>query len=699
MPARTSRCLPFFLLAACLGAVLIPSALAPVRAQVAVGPTPVRTAARDTRLDWWREARFGMFIHFGLYAVPAGEWNGRTDYGEWIRNNAKIPLDTYDQFRARFNPEAFDAAAWARQARRAGMRYLVITTKHHDGFGLFDSKQTDFTVMSTPFHRDLLKELADACRREGLRIGWYYSIMDWHHPDYLPRRDWEKDRSSDGADFERYVAYMKAQLRELLTNYGPIDVLWFDGEWERTWTPARGKDLYAYVRSLQPGIVINNRVGKSGGTFGRSGEAERLGDFGTPEQEVPATGTPGVDWETCMTMNRNWGYNRADKDFKSAPDLIRMLADIASKGGNLLLNVGPTSEGVFPQESVERLDAIGRWMSVNGESIYGTQASPFTRLPWGRATQKRLPGGVTRLYLHVFKWPADGRLVVDDLLNLPTRAFLLSDLKERELQTSRSDTALVLSVPKDAPDPTDSVVVLDVVGRPDVNLAPTISAAADIFTDALVVSITLDRDNVEIHYTLDSRPVTALSPLVAGSVVLSSTVVVNARAYRAGLPVSPQVSRLFRKVVPRPAAPITNPEPGLRFECVEGDFQSLPDFGAVKPAASGTAAGFDLSKRTREAQFALRFRGYVRVPKPGVYTFFVLSDDGSKLWIGDTPIVDNDGVHSAREASGSVALAAGLHPIAVAMFERSGGFDLAVSYSGPGLARQPIPAAALYRDP
>ncbi len=414
-------------------------------------------AARDTRMDWWREARFGMFIHWGLYAIPAGEWQGRTDFGEWIRNNAKIPLDLYDQFRARFNPTAYDADAWVRMAKGAGMKYIVITTKHHDGFALFDSKQGDFDVMATPYRRDIIKALVEACRRHGVRVGFYHSIMDWHHPDYLPRRDWEKDRPATGADFERYVVYMKAQLRELLTNYGPIDILWFDGQWESTWTASHGRDLYAYVRSLQPTIVINNRVG------GKSG------DFGTPEQEIPATGQPGLDWETCMTMNGNWGYNRADRNFKPTSVLVRNLVDIASKGGNFLLNVGPEADGRFPAESVERLAAIGRWMSKYGASIHGTEASPFAKLPWGRATRRALPGNATRLYLHVFDWPADGELVVGGLLNQPRRAFVLGDAGERALRVERRADGVAVSLPSIAPDAIDSVIVLDIDGSPTVS--------------------------------------------------------------------------------------------------------------------------------------------------------------------------------------------------------------------------------------
>jgi alpha-L-fucosidase len=487
---------------------------------------------------------------------------------------------------------------------------------------------------------------------------------------------------------------MKAQLKELLSGYGTIDVLWFDGQWEPTWTAARGLDLYRYVRSLQPAIVINNRVGKSSGGTGESGQ---VGDFGTPEQEVPATGTPGLDWETCMTMNGNWGYNRADKRFKPAPELVRTLVDVASKGGNFLLNVGPDAEGQFPQESVERLQQIGEWMSANGESIYGTESSPFPKLPWGRATRKRLAGGVTRLYLHVFDWPKDGRLVVEGLLNLPRRAFLLTDASERALTLARNGEDLVVAVPAVPPSPIDSVVVIDVDGRADVNVPPAISAPAEIFTDALPVTITLDRDDVAIRYTVDSKPPTDVSPAVAGPVVLTSTAAITAQAFRNGRPVSPSVSRVFRKVTPIPAAAIANAVPGLKFTCVEGEFKTLPDFAAMKPAAEGTTEAFDLARRTRDAGFALRFRGYIRVPKTGIYTFSLKSDDGSRLWIGDYLVVDNDGVHGSREQSGAVALAEGLQPVTVAMFDQGGGFDLEVSYQGPGVARQRIPASVLFR--
>lgn len=450
---------------AAAGPAAKPTAAQPQKVAGPTVPAPAKATPVD-RLAWWRAARFGLFIHWGLYAVPAGEWAGRTDHGEWIRHNGKIPLDIYDRFRFEFDPAAFDPLTWVRMAKHAGMRYIVMTTKHHDGFALFDSKVSTFSVMSTPFKRDVIRELVAACRTEGMRVGFYYSIMDWHHADYLPRRDWETDRPTDGADFERYVRFMKSQLRELLTNYGPIDVLWFDGQWEGTWNTDHGRDLYQFVRRLQPNIVINNRVGPIGGDLGKGDARRALGDFGTPEQEVPATGIPGLAWETCLTMNRNWGYNRADKDFKSTKTLVRTLVDVASKGGNLLLNVGPDADGRVPPASVERLAAIGRWMHVNEESIRGTSASPFPALPWGRATMKPRGAG-TRVYLHVFDWPADGKLHVDGLLNRPTRAFLLGLGPSSPLTMSTAEAGrLTIDLPADAPDSTDTVVVIDLPGRP-----------------------------------------------------------------------------------------------------------------------------------------------------------------------------------------------------------------------------------------
>jgi len=421
--------------------------------------------SKDERMEWWRDARFGMFIHWGLYAIPAGEWNGKQipGIGEWIMERADIPVSEYEKLAGQFNPVKFNANEWVRIAKNAGMKYIVITSKHHDGFCLWDSQVSEYDVMdASPYKRDILKALSKACKKHKIKLCFYHSIMDWHHPDaQAPFYPNYNDRNRTNPNFADYAEnYMKPQLKELIDNYGPLGVLWFDGEWIKDWTEPQGKDLYNYVLSLQPNIIINNRVGKGRkGMEGLSKSEDDAGDFGTPEQQIPAKGLPGVDWESCMTMNDTWGYKSFDHNWKSTEDLIRKLADIASKGGNFLLNVGPTAEGLIPEPSVERLTAIGEWMDINAESVYGTAASPIGEVPWGRCTAK--PG---KLYLHVFDWPTNGRLAVPGLLEFKVKkAYLLADKKHKRLPLVLvSQNEMMLTVPEAAPDPINSVVVLEV---------------------------------------------------------------------------------------------------------------------------------------------------------------------------------------------------------------------------------------------
>lgn len=404
---------------------------------------------RNARMQWWRDARFGMFIHWGIYSIPAGIWKGKEypSIGEWIMLEARIPVADYARLAARFNPVKFDAEEWVRIAENAGMKYIVITSKHHDGFAMFRSKASSYNIYdATPFKRDPLQELAAACKKRGIRLGFYYSqAQDWYHPGGgSVVGPWDPAQEGSMDDYISNVAV--PQVREILTNYGKVSILWWDTPVGMT--PERTTELAA-LAALQPGIITNDRLG-----------GEVPGDVSTPEQSIPADGIPGRDWETCMTVNDTWGYKSTDNNWKSTETLVRNLIDIASKGGNYLLNVGPTAEGLFPQPIIERFNAIGEWMKVNGEAIYATGASPFSKqLQWGRCTRK----GST-LYLHVFDWPANRELSVP-LGNDVKTAYLLSD-RGSALKCSRSAGGIDISVPAVAPDPIASVIVLEIAGEP-----------------------------------------------------------------------------------------------------------------------------------------------------------------------------------------------------------------------------------------
>jgi alpha-L-fucosidase len=407
-------------------------------------------AERDRRMAWFREARFGMFIHWGLYAVPAGTWKGEQipGIGEWIMNRARIPVAEYEQLTKQFNPVKFNAREWAKVARDAGQRYMIITAKHHDGFAMFNSTQTGYDIVeSTPYGKDPMKDLAEACAEVGIRFGFYYSqMLDWHDPN-ARGNNW--DYPSEGEkDFQKYLdEVVKPHLRDLLTNYGPICMIWFD---IGTPTAEQAQQLKDLVRELQPDTLVSGRIGHGLGDF------QEMGD-----NQIPGARIQG-DWQTPATINDTWGFKSYDQNWKSPEVLIHNLVDIVSKGGNYLLNVGPTAEGIIPQPSVERLKAVGDWLQVNGDSIYGANMGPFRRLPWGRCTAK--PG---KLYLHVFDWP-EGELEVPGLTNEVQKAYLLANADQGPLKVTRSETGIQVEVPGEAPDAIDTVVVLEIEGEPEV---------------------------------------------------------------------------------------------------------------------------------------------------------------------------------------------------------------------------------------
>lgn len=345
---------------------------------------------REKRIKWFTEARFGMFIHWGIYAIPA-----RASRSEWIRSVDQVSDEDYQIYFDTFNPVNYNPREWARLAKEAGMKYAVLTTKHHDGFCLFDSKYTDFKSTNTPCGRDLVREYVDAFRAEGIKVGFYYSLLDWHHPDYPafndpfhPMRGNENYRHY-GENFENYLDYMHNQVRELMTNYGKIDILWFDFHYnEMTEEKWRASDLIKMVREINPDVIIDDRLG---GDIKAQDKPLYVGDFGSPEQMIPKYGLTDyqgapIPWETCMTLNNCWGYSH-DTNYKNAKNVINTLVECVSKGGNLILNVGPNALGEIPEQSVSVLKEVGEWMKLNGESIYSCTFSGLEKPEFGRITK------------------------------------------------------------------------------------------------------------------------------------------------------------------------------------------------------------------------------------------------------------------------------------------------------------------------
>jgi alpha-L-fucosidase len=435
--------------------------------------------SHENRMKWWRDARFGMFIHWGDYAILAGNYKGQKVQrgGEWIMNRGKIPVAEYQQYAKQFNPTKYNPDAWVRMAKNAGMKYIVITAKHHDGFALFNSKASKWDVVdATPYGKDLLKPLAAACKKYGIKLGFYYSqAQDWNNPGgsaarkvasegwpnpdsaaidaYTKEHSGHWDPAQTTKTMGQYIDDVAVpQVKELLTNYGRIAVLWWD-------TPTNMTDEYAEklkaLLKLQPMIITNDRLKRP----------NYFGDYKTPEQKIPnLSELDGKDWETCMTMNGTWGYKSWDDKWKSTETLVRNLIDIASKGGNYLLNIGPKADGTFPQESIDRLKEMGEWMKVNGESIYGTKASPFEPVTWGRITRKEGKNG-TALYLHVFEWPKDGKLLLPAFSNGVTSVKLLGSAAKIK---AKSENGIVeIKLPANAVNKIASVIKLEVKGTID----------------------------------------------------------------------------------------------------------------------------------------------------------------------------------------------------------------------------------------
>jgi alpha-L-fucosidase len=401
------------------------------------------------RMAWWTDDRFGMFIHFGLYSQAARH--------EWVKHNEHLTNEQYQKYFDQFNPDLFDPKKWAREAKNAGMKYAVLTTKHHEGFCLFDSKFTEYKATNTPVKRDLVKEYVEAFRAEGLKVGFYYSLLDWHHPDYtmddvhpLTQVDTSQanyDRLNKGRDMAKYRQYMRDQITELLTKYGKIDILWLDWSWSKGARRGKGEDdwgsveLLKLVRKLQPGIIVNNRLGLD--------EYKDGGDFETPEQVKPSELEKyrGKTFETCQTFSGSWGYYRDEDTWKTQRDLLDLLITSVSDGGNLILNVGPTARGEFDYRATRALDSLGIWMHSNSKAIYDcTYAPAEDKIPDG--TKLTYNPRTKRLYVHVFDYPADGKLILPGYAGKVRYVQFLNDDSEIKSADAGSDLSLTLPAKK-----------------------------------------------------------------------------------------------------------------------------------------------------------------------------------------------------------------------------------------------------------
>jgi alpha-L-fucosidase len=418
-------------------------------------------ASQNEKMKWFREAKYGLFIHWGLYAIPAGEWKGQPipGIGEWIMNRAKVPVKEYEKLTDQFNPTKFNAEAWVQMAQDAGMKYIVITSKHHDGFAMYGSKVSKYNIVdATPFHRDPLKELAAACARHKMPFGFYYSqSQDWHEPNGAGNTwDFGPD---DQKNYDEYLrGKAEPQVKELLTNYGPVCLLWFDTP--RMMTGDRATRFTDIVKSLQPWTLIDGRLGEKG-------DYRSMGDNAIPNQVV------NEDWEVPATINKTWGFKKDDTDWKSPADITFKLVDITSKGGNYLLNVGPMADGVIPQASQDNLRAVGKWLKVNGEAVYGAGPTPFgeelgafdnsrTDKKGGplfvAATDWRCTTKPGKLYLHLFKWP-NGEFEVSKVKGTVSKAYMLADKKSLKMKQSGDKVSVTL--PAKATSEYASVLVLE----------------------------------------------------------------------------------------------------------------------------------------------------------------------------------------------------------------------------------------------
>lgn len=496
---------------------------------------------RDARMQWWKDAKFGMFIHWGGYAELGGVYDNDTIDGvaEWLQFYKKIPAGEYASLIKGFNPTEYDPQAWAKLASDAGMQYMVITSKHHEGMAMWDSEVTNFDIVDfTPYGKDALQPLADACRHEGVKFCTYYSILDWHYPE---------------ANKELFPVYrdsiMIPQLNEIMDRLDP-EVMWFDGEWIEEWTEEQGKELYNHLRNIKPELIINNRVGKGrNGMQGMNKDLSYAGDFGTPEQEILEDAS-SLQWESCMTMNNSWGYKHGDNNWKSTETLVHNLIDVVAKGGNFLLNVGPDSKGRIPEESITRLKEMGQWLQVNGESIYSTVRADFYKesedIRYTASKDKKI------VYASVLRWPGKQLNLKYFKPKKGTKVFMLG--YKHALQWSYDEAlGLTISLPDDLQAEKNrpcqhawvfkfEAVANEVCATPDIRSANQVNPKHLLFTNKTTIHLDTETHAV-IYYTTDGTEPNTSSRRYTQPIEIDQSCILTVMATSAS-----KVNSSFRKV-------------------------------------------------------------------------------------------------------------------------------------------------------
>ncbi|HOT96317.1 MAG TPA: alpha-L-fucosidase [bacterium] len=659
-----------------------------------VAPAQTRYEADWKSLDarptpqWYRDAKFGIFIHWGLYSVPAFTrkggyaewyWNGISDSStflyKWHRRTYGDDF-RYQDFAPLFKAELFQPDKWAELFARAGARYVVLTSKHHDGFCLWPSAQSwNWNSVDTGPHRDLLGDLTAAVRARGLRMGFYYSLLEWFNPLYRH-------------DIQRYVAeHLLPQFKDAVSRYQPA-LIFSDGEWDYDSKVLRSEEFLAWLYNDSPApkdVVVNDRWGgetrfKHGGYFSTEYESA------TSERSVEFLRR---GWEECRGMGRSFGFNRNEEveDYQTAVSLIHMLIEIVSRGGNLLLNIGPAADGTIPVIMQERLLQMGEWLKINGEAIYGSRVN---RTP-GEGDSVRFTRSADGRFLYAICLRHPGtQLRLGTVEALPGTAVRLLGL-DRDLAWRQEGGTLAIDLPVAVIPhlPCDHAWVFRIQARPYVEI-PVIQADSFIRVGKpLRITLSAQPADAAIRYTLDGREPDEFSPLYTAPFSIKTSSTLRARAFKPGCTPSLTAAQEISILDAR--------ENGLRYRYYEGEWPLLPDFSSLKPAREGRAWDFSLAPLVqREDKYALLFEGYIGIDQPGIYTFFTRSDDGSRLWIDETLVVDNDGLHGAREAEGKITLSAGRHALRAAFMENGGAELLEISYQGAGMPKQPVPPSRLY---